>query len=474
MTPLKPYFGAQALLTHESSHDTLDETRHVNWLVNGAGQGVYAHGRVHQEVGNTIFVGDLIHKRGHLSTDDLLLMEEQALLSCGEPLSVNSRLGDLTTMAMLPAMATANGEGTLVAYYTGGVVSFDTHEVPRETRHDGEGNIVQKGWDTKRLINHLLNAVSAVGRYAVTVLTRDHLFRSRRGLHFLKVTMGQETFKSENVNMISMDVATVLDADPPELLHGTATGFWMMGDRMFATTGLVSNPVISASPAGRGFVSWNQANTYTDDLTPHSVWEGVWVMDDGMFGIHRFMESAGLPTKNSYGFICSSTTGGVFFATIDHDLDTDIRDGVEVPIEWSFETACFAPGKLHNKASINDCVIELVCRSSSQRARVLVRTDATGSWQLWRNLTLPNTATLPGQSLLFTESLGKPPEKCREVSWIQLRVEGIGPAEIRLIDLDFSESTAKAGRHQSYLVSTVDRDHFETNNSPPATRWQSA
>ena len=50
----KPYFGAEALLTHESSHDTFDETKHVNWLVSEAGIGAYAHGRIHQQLGNTI------------------------------------------------------------------------------------------------------------------------------------------------------------------------------------------------------------------------------------------------------------------------------------------------------------------------------------------------------------------------------------------------------------------------------------
>ncbi|MFK5283998.1 hypothetical protein ACI3PL_30915, partial [Lacticaseibacillus paracasei] len=79
-------------------------------------------------------------------------------------------------------MQTANGEGDLIAYHENGVVAFNTHEAPRETRVAGDGSIVQKGWDTKRLVNHLLNKVSAVGRYAVAVLPRDHFFRSAFGL----------------------------------------------------------------------------------------------------------------------------------------------------------------------------------------------------------------------------------------------------------------------------------------------------
>ena len=63
MSHYQPYAGKQALLTHESSHDTFDETKHFNWLVNLAGQGIYVHGRVHQQLGYSIYVSDLIHKQ---------------------------------------------------------------------------------------------------------------------------------------------------------------------------------------------------------------------------------------------------------------------------------------------------------------------------------------------------------------------------------------------------------------------------
>ena len=108
---LSPHFGRQALMTYDSSHDTFVWENHKHFLEANAGIGVYAHGRIHQEVGYTIYVGDLIHKRGPLVSDDILLMEEQYLQSMGEPLSTNSRLGGLVAMAVLPTMSTANGEG---------------------------------------------------------------------------------------------------------------------------------------------------------------------------------------------------------------------------------------------------------------------------------------------------------------------------------------------------------------------------
>lgn len=469
---VEPHFGKQALLTHESSHDTFDNDKHKNWLVNGAGIGIYAHGRIHQQSGNVVYVSDLIHKRGFVVTDDLLLMEEQAGLSFGEPLSTNSRLGSLKALAVLPAMGTANGEGDLIAYFQNGVVSFNTGEVPRETRYDGDGTRIQAGWDTKRLVNHMLNVISAVGRYAVATLTRDHLFRSVKGLHFLKVILGEGTFNSENVNKISMDVEPILEQDPSEFLNGCSVGFWVFGDRMFSTTGLVCDNAISATPYGRGFVSWNQAVTFTEDRTPRALWEGLWVVDFGIAGVHRFVDVGDFPTSTSFGFVCSDRDKKIYIASIDKDLDHDIRDDVAIPIEWSFETAQFAPAGLSSKAIVSDCVIELVASRASQKMRVLVRTDVSGEWTLWRSFSPADKVKVDSQRILFTESLGRPPASCREATWFQVRVEGVGPVEIRLVDMDFSASTVKAGRAQAYVVSTAEKDFFEINTSPTETRWQ--
>lgn len=443
----QPYFGKQALSTQESSHDTLDPAKFKNWLAHNAGVGAYAHGRVHQEVGYTIFVGDLIHKRGHMMTDDILLMEEQDLLSMGDPLSAPSRLGTLVALGVLPTMNTANGEGALIAYYERGVVSFDTFEAPRETRHDGDGTIIQKGWDTKRLVNHLLNHVSAVGRYAVTVLTRDHLFRSVRGLHFLKTVLGDGSFRSEQINRLSTDVDPLLDLDTA--LDGAATGYWIEGDRMFATTGMVEDACYSATSFGRGFVSWNQAFTFTEDRTPIPLWEGLWLPDCGIKAIHCF-------SNIEFGFISSSCEEDIYLGVIDKTLDHDVRDGKEIPIEWSFETGRFAPLGLGTTMAITDCVVELRVSSGTQPVRVYSRADTDDQWLLWKTLT---PVDKPG-SLLLTESLGAPPKPHREATWIQVRVEGSGPVEFRLIDVDVSKSTTKACRSSSRSVSTSEKPFF--------------
>ena len=467
MSEKRPYFGRSALITHESSHDTFDETKHFNWLCNGAGVGTYSHGRIHQQVGNTVYVGDLIHKRGHLSTSDLLLMEEQSLLSMGEPLSAPSSFGALVTMETLPATGTSYGEGSLIGYYEGGVVSFETQEIPRETRHDGEGTVIQKGWDTKRMVTHLLNMVSAVGRYAVAVLPRDHLFRSSRGLHLLKQTMGAETFNSENVNSLSQDVSPILDADTTTLLSGAAVGFWAYGNRYFATTGFVSVPEVAALPAGRGFVSWNQAVSYTEDRTPRPAWEGLWVVDSGIVGIHRFVETTVRPSRNTFGFLCSDASGKVFLAKPDPSSETDVRDGKILPVEWSFETAQFSPSGGKSLWEFSDGCLELLTRASASTVRVFARTDKCGEWTLWKRITLDF-----GTPTLTQEALGRPPQACREGSWIQVRVEGLGACEIRRLDIDTTESVVKARRSRRVQSAQVEKDFFEINQSPAEQRWQ--
>lgn len=459
---IQPYGGKQALLTHESSHDTFNSDNFLNWLENSAGLGIFAHGRVHQQVDREILVGDIIHKRGHLTTEDLLLMEEQALLSTGDPLTVPSRLGTLTAMAMLPTMNTANGEGALIAYYQNGVVAFDTFEAPRESRYDADGAQITKGWDSKRLVNHMLNTVSAVGHRAVAVLTRDHFFRSLRGLHFLKTVLGEGTFNSENVNTVSSDVAPVLEADPVDLLTGAATGFWLFGNRMLATVGLLQG---SASlPAGRGFVSWNQATTFTEDRTPRAAWEGVWVVDSGIEGVHQFVNTTETPGTTSFGFICSDRSQGVRVATLDAELTDDVRGDIVIPISWSLETARFAPEGLGAWKSVNDCVAEGVFDTSSQEVRAYLRTDANSEWTLWRRFTPALEAKCATGKFQLTTALGKPPIVVREGTWFQVRMEGAGFAEIRLIELDYSPTTGKSGRQRWSSADYSEKDIFESNN----------
>lgn len=466
--------GEAAQNTVESSHDTFDSAKFRNWLANGAGLGIYAHGRVHQQVGRLIYVGDLIHKRGHRSTEDVLLMEEQATLGHGEPLSAPSRLGRLVAMAVLPTMQTANGEGDLIAYFENGVVAFNTFESPRETRIDGKGALVQKGWDTKRLVNHLLNRVSAVGRYAVAVLTRDHLFRSAFGLHFLKTTLGEGTFNTEQTNRISQDVDPILSRDTADTLHGAAAGHWLAGNRMMVTTGLTLDPSISATAFGRGMVVWNQATSFSDDRTPVPAWEGLWTVDHGVSGIHWLGDSGVVPGHGSFGALVSDRDAKLYFASFNPDATMDYRDGDWLPIEWSFETGRFAFDGLDKLKIVREGRLEGVFGKSSQRVRVLIRTDQSSAWKVWKEFSPCDKVKSATEGYLLSETLGQPPASCREATWFQVRVEGLGVAEIQVIDLDFSPGTVKSGRHQCSVIGAPERDFFEINSSPAAERWTSS
>lgn len=432
---LKPYGGKEALLTYESPHDTFDAKNHKNWLLHEAGLGVYAHGRIHQEHCGLIHVGDMVHKRGHRTTQDVLLMEEQALDSMGEPLSIPTRLGDLKAMAILPSMNTANGEGDLIAYYERGVVAFNTHESPRESRFDGDGKLVQRGWDFKRLVNHLLNAVGCVGRYAVATLTRDHFFRSIYGLHFLKVILGEGTFNSENTNRISQDVDPLLARD--RNLEVAATGFWIGGNRMFATTGLVEN-------GGKGFVVFNQAITYTEDRTPIPAWEGLWLPSAGV--VHKFMEN---------GFVVG-VDNRIELAVLRKSLQSDRRKGVDVPIRWQMTTGQFAPLGLDKRGAISDGVLEVVVSDKSENIQIYLRTDQQNEWRLWTQL---KTCQKEGRKRI-QQSLGKPPAIYRECTWFQVRVQGVGFMESMEFEIDFSPTTRKMGRNSCTVITSEEEDYF--------------
>lgn len=437
MNPLlKPYGGKEALLTYESPHDTFDCSKHKNWLFNEAGLGVYAHGRVHQEHCGLIHVGDMVHKRGHGTPQDVLLMEEQALDSMGEPLSVPTRLGNLMAMAILPSMNTANGEGDLFAYYERGVVAFNTHEAPRESRFDGDGKVIQRGWDFKRLVNHMLNAVGAVGRYAVAVLTRDHFFRSTYGLHFLKVILGEGTFNSENTNRISQDVDPLLEQD--KRLDLAATGFWIGGNRMLATTGI-------AEDAAKGFVTWNQATTYTEDRTPIPAWEGLWLPDSGR--IHKFVELG--------GFILSRNNK-IELGIIRKKLQHDRRSGEAIPIRWQMTTGQFAPLGLDRRGAISEGILEAVVSEESQAIQVYIRTDLRTEWRLWTNV---KTCQKEGRKRIQA-SLGKPPVLYRECTWFQIRVTGIGYASEITMDADFSPTVSKSYKNSCTVVEQQEEDYF--------------
>lgn len=449
----------------DHSHDTFITENHRNWLINGAGLGVYAHGRVHQEGRWSIFVSDIIHKRGHKSTDDLLLMEEQSLASHGPPLSTNSKMGRLMALEMSPQMGTANGEGELVGYYEGGVVTYNTFESPRETRYDPDkGQFITQGWDTKRLVSHRLDTISAVGRYAVACLPRDQFFRSPFGIHILSQVIGVETINDEPTNSYAEDIKPALDAESSDALCGSACGYWLRGQRFFTTIGLGFSEIHSTSPSGTGFVSWNKSYSKSEDRTPIAVWEGVWTVDREFQGIHRFTHIGLRADEGAFGFVGSDSHKAIYFASLTPDATEDQRDGKSIPISWAFETGQFDLGKKSDMKEIGDARLEGIFVSPSSKVRVLVRTDRQGKWKQWREFSPCDRKLAAGELLLKAEALGKPPEGYREAVWFEFRVEGTGWAQINSFDVDFtlgklssgnSFCTVLSSRRKNYLATTV-------------------
>lgn len=451
------------------SHDTFIFENHTQFLSSESGLGIYVHGRVHQETSIGILVGDIIHKRGNLSTDDILLMEEQEAGSFGDPLSAPSRIGQLRAMEVLPRMRTANGEGDLIAYYDTGVVAFNTFLFPRETITDPvSGETVQKGWSSQRQTEHLLNNVSAVGRYAVGVLPRDHMFRSRYGIHLLSLSLGEGSFNDETTNTLSQDVQPILDSDDKADLAGVTAGQWNEGSRLMCSVGMISDDLYTSSSMGRGFVVWNRATTYTDDRTPRPIWEGLWSPDNSIAGVHRLIDATSVGGINKFGFVGSMRSGAeLVFAEIDKDLCHDIGpDGESIPIEWCV-TSRMVFGGFNTLNHLRDGRLELETSGEKSQVRVLVRTDRSPEWQEWHGETIGDTC-----SALHSINLGQPPKECREASWFQMRVEGYGYGALRSLEARIEESVKKLDKPVSTSDLTKSAINYHRFNSQPSTkRW---
>lgn len=437
----------------EHSHDTFQDDKHRNFLANNAGLGIFWNGRVHQQGQYVIYVGDLIHKRGHLGTTDIVLMEEQSLC---DPLSTNSKMGALLALEGAPRMGTANGEGNLVGYYENGIVEFNTFQKPRLQQRTGKGEpIGEVGWDLRQMVTHNTNIISATGRYAVGVLPRDHFFRSGFGIHVLSRVLGVEFINDEPVNVISDEVAEVLNNDDPELLHGAAAGNWLQGHRWFMTTGMRSDPKISSSPAGAGFVSFNRLWGRTQDNTPQPVWEGVWLTDSGQFGIHRFLTTGNRDDYGAFGFLSSDGEKNVWFVTITDDSWQDQREGKKISIPWAFETGRFNLNDTTRTKTVVDGRFEGLFKVKGGKVRVYIRTDRAPQWAKWKEFNTVEQTLVPGTTLRVSQPLGTPPESHEEATWFEFRVEGTEAAEITGFDVEFSEGSGKMDLQDLHIVKEV-------------------
>lgn len=432
----------------------------VHQLANGADLGAYVHGRVHQYVNGVIFVSDIIHKRGWRFSDDILSMEEQMSASNGAPLSVPSMFGRMLALEVLPQTNTPHGEGDLIAYHEGGVVSHNTFEFPRESKKDGEGKFITAGWDTKRLMNVLLNTVSAVGRYAVAVTPRDHFFRSIFGLHWLKKTVGTETVNDEPTNHEGHDIQPLLDVDDKSLLSGSAVGFDVSSNRLFATIGMKRLPDVSPLPVGVGFVSLNRSATFNQSGTPISGWEGLWLTDNDIAGVHKFQQTGMFKRSGGFGFFTSDTSSNVYFAHLIEDSGADYRDGKTIPIKWGLTTRHVFGNDLRKTKDISDARLEFISGANNTNINIYVRTDVKTCWEVWRNIT-----ACGDDRALRSEPLGKPKEDYRTASWFQFKIEGDGYVEIISFELDIVSAEKKSGKSRCSVLDCCQTNFFEYHDT---------
>lgn len=453
------------------THDVCETDEVENWLLNCASIGHYINARVHVSVdfgksnnhgalNSEIWVSDIGGKRSldDCSAKDILSMEEAMLDSNGGTLVAPSRLGRTTALATLLSTG-ENGEAVFVDFRENGIVFHDTSQIPRESLYDGDGANTQQGWDEKRISSVQLQTISAVGRYSVYQLPDDLWFRSRYGFHYIKKSLGTGTLRDEKRNHESHDIQPLLDLDEDGPIEGVATGYWLRNDRLMGTVGLIENSMVSSSPMGRGIVVLNQATTYTEDDTPRALWEGLWLLDSDMSGIHKFTKLGERVGDPNFGFIASDKDRNVVAGEfINERRGFDVRGSKERAIKWQYTSGAFAFSGLDTIDSLRSGYVDLVGDASSGDVEIQVKTDQHDCWETWATIDMDfNSRTLKSTSFGTPGDIG-----VKEATWFQFRIVGSGYIEIRTFNVDtLKENTKNDGRNQCIPVCSQEEDFFE-------------
>jgi hypothetical protein len=220
---------------------------------------------------------------------------------------------------------------------------------------------------------------------------------------------------------------------------------------MFATVGLQTAGAYTATSMGTGFVSFNQASTFTLDRTPIAAWEGVWIPNMEIAGVHAFVQSG-----DRYGFLASTTASQIHFAAIRDKLKADIIGGKEVPIEWDVTTARSTLAGIDRVSTVGNGSIDLTLAAGGSVV-VEARTAEHGEWIRWSVVTTGSD----GGTVDISASFGTPPKEIRNATWLQLRLTGIGHAEIHRLDISFSEGSSKGdGKKSCNLAVPAENDYF--------------
>ncbi len=454
------------------SHDECESELNLNWIPNGSTIGHYVNGRTHISVdfGETercpalnseLWVSDVIGKRSldDCTADDILKMEEAMLDSGGGTLVAPSKLGK--TLALETMLSSGNnGEGFFVDFRECGVVFHNTFEEPRESLFDPQTeSIIEAGWDEKRITNVQLQTISAVGRYSVYQLPDDIFFRSEYGFHYLKKTLGTGTLKDEKRNHESHDIQPLIDLDDDKDISGVSVGYWLKNDRLMGTVGMVKNSFLSSSTMGRGFAVMNQATTYTEDDTPRSLWEGLWLPDDEIKGIHKFTKFGQRPKDKEFGFLCSDNKGSILMGEFKNRRSGyDARQGENKAIPWQYTSGAFVMTGLRNVDSLRNGYIDFIGDESTSDVEIQVRTDQHECWETWTTI-----SPCFDQKSLKSASFGEPSTKSvREATWFQFRIRGEGYIEIKTFDVEAVKvDTKKDGRNHCVPVCCEQENYFQ-------------
>lgn len=452
--PVDDVCDTENKVEYDKKYATFINANIVDWLLNEAGNVQYVNGRVLQEKGH-IWASDPLNKRGGLSSDDILKQTESARWSFGDPISSPSWMGNMTAFVTFPSKTNATHQGDAIAFYEVGSQFIDPNQFPRQTRATAKGEIIQQGWNYKKLTRPATHIVSATGRRAAVETPDDVLFASNYGIHFLTAVAGQGSFNDETTKTLSQAVEPIFLHDTEDLLEGRQVGHWVNGNRFFVGACLVRDETKGQLPMARGMLSMNQSLTYTEDRTPIPVWEGLHTADDGIAGIHKFDDLSLGHKRGSYGFLASNNDGEIYWAKIDKDRHTDERDGEVKRIPWEAVTGRHRASGESYDTQLDSSSITVVTSNLSESLKVEVRTDKSG-WVKLKEVTFNQSL----EKCLFEETiqLGRAKKEVEQGAWYQYRISGLGYIELKNLVIEVSKGDKLEGKNKRHKVGDMTYD----------------
>ncbi len=408
-------------------------------LANAASMIAYAHGRVVQVVnGRQVLIGDIIHKDGTSSAENILGMTEQTYWASGSFFSPPSALGKINAVAALPLKNTTHGHGDLIFHCEEGIFSLDVTIYPRES------------WINQAITKHVSLDGSASGFYAITLYDSDQIYLTRNGVHSLR-SAAQVNQVGNPQRPLSERVTRYIERDSTELFRFASVCKSVRDNRLFVTTDhLIHN---AAHRGARGALVLNFRPDPSTELT---CWEGLWTLSKEGYLINQIVSGTFDSRERVFAFV-TGMDDVMRVAEFSRSLTKDfLPDKTEKAIEWQFVTRADVMGDETTPKSFTGGVASFKNIIGQMSVKVFIRSDQT-EWVPYREACFDGAdecayGMAPSREYLL--DLGSPPSTIRPCRWVQLlfKMTGHGACETVRMKATIDKGGEQSGNIQSACI----------------------